>query len=139
MAISRRSSRGGRFTDINVTPLVDVMLVLLIVFMVTAPLLSASLPVNLPQTPSATAASSQEAHVEITVTRDGHVMLAERDVTSDLVGALREAMSPRGPLRTVDVRADRDARYGDVARVVAAAKLVGVAGLHLVVEPAASP
>jgi biopolymer transport protein TolR len=128
--------RGG-FSDINITPLVDVTLVLLVVFMVTAPLLATGLRVELPQV-TAEQTSLRDTKLVITVTKDGHVVFDDRDVTADIEEVLLLDARVQAE-REVYVRADKDARYGDVARVVAAARSAGVDGINLLVEPDPEP
>jgi biopolymer transport protein TolR len=119
--------------EINVTPLVDVMLVLLVVFMVTAPLLAAGMRVDLPEV-RAEPAELKDEKLVVTVTAKGRVFLDEKDVTGNIEGAL--ASDPRiQKEREIYIRADKNARYGAVAGVVAAARSVGVSGLNLLVEP----
>lgn len=131
------SGRRGGFSDINITPLVDVMLVLLIVFMVTAPLLTTGLRVELPEV-TGEQAPLRDTKLVITVTKDGHVVFDDRDATADIEEVLLR--DPRVQAeREVYVRADKDARYGDVARVVAAARSAGVDGINLLVEPDPEP
>lgn len=136
MAMSVGTQRRGRvrgISEINVTPLVDVMLVLLVVFMVTAPLLATGLRVELPQV-RAESAAIKDAELVVTVTKEERVFFGDKDVTADIEGAL--ASSPRvQEEKEVYVRADKGARYGVVARVVAAARAAGIEGLNLVVEP----
>lgn len=109
------------------------MLVLLIVFMVTAPLLAAGLRVELPAV-QATNAPVRDTKLVVTVTREGKIALGEQDITFDVERAL--ATSPRVQKeREIYIRADKEARYGAVARVVAAARAAGVDGLNLLVEP----
>jgi biopolymer transport protein TolR len=128
------SSNGRRgFSDINVTPLVDVVLVLLVVFMVTAPLLATGLRVELPQV-TAEQTQLRDTELVVTVTKDGHVVFDDRDVTADIEEVLLHDARVQAE-REVYVRADKDARYGDVARVVAAARAAGVDGINLLVEP----
>jgi biopolymer transport protein TolR len=128
-----RGRRRRGFSDINVTPLVDVMLVLLIVFMVTAPLLAAGLRVELPNV-EATNAPVRDTKLVVTVTREGKIALGEDDITADVERVL--ATNPRVQKeREIYIRADKEARYGAVARVVAAARAAGVDGLNLLVEP----
>jgi biopolymer transport protein TolR len=128
-----RGRRRRGFSDINVTPLVDVMLVLLIVFMVTAPLLAAGLRVELPNV-QATNAPVRDTKLVVTVTREGKIALGEDDITADVERVL--ATNPRVQKeREIYIRADKEARYGAVARVVAAARAAGVDGLNLLVEP----
>lgn len=134
MALSGGRSRRGRgISDINVTPLVDVMLVLLVVFMVTAPLLAAGLRVELPRVEAATT-PMKDTKLVVTVTKDEKILFGEDDVTATVEGALasNERVQKEHELY---IRADKSARYGVVARVVAAARAAGVEGLSLLVEP----
>ena len=133
MAMMARRDRGRRFDEINVTPLVDVMLVLLVVFMVTAPLLTTGLRVELPQV-QATNTPVPDTKLIVTVTKDEKILFGEDDVTRNVEQALRE--SPRiQQERELYIRADSASHYGVVARVVAAARAAGVDGLNLLVEP----
>ncbi|WP_437835447.1 biopolymer transporter ExbD [Sorangium sp. So ce1153] len=132
-----RRRRGGGFTEINVTPLVDVMLVLLVVFMVTAPLLTAGLRVELPNV-SAEEAPTKDTKLVVTVTKEEKILFGEDDATADIEGVL--ASNPRVQKeKELYIRADKDARYGAVARVVAAARAAGVEGLNLLVQPELEP
>jgi biopolymer transport protein TolR len=129
---ARGKGRRG-FADINVTPLVDVMLVLLVVFMVTAPLLTTGLNVELPNV-AATVAPVKDAKLIVTVTKDEKILFGEDDVTSRVEAEL--ATNPRVQKeKELYIRADKDARYQVVARVVAAARSAGVVGLNLLVTP----
>jgi biopolymer transport protein TolR len=132
MRRSDERGRGAGFREVNLTPLVDVMLVLLIVFMITAPLLTAGLPVELPNV-SADPAPIHDARFVITVTADERVVYDDRDVTEDVQATLWADERLRAA-RTIFVRADRNARYGAVARVLAAARAVGLEHVSLVVE-----
>ncbi len=126
-------SRRRGFRDINVTPLVDVMLVLLIVFMVTAPLLTTGLRIDLPEVRAAQT-PVKDARLLVTITKDEKVLFGEEDVTKRIDLALKE--NPRVQReRELYIRADKDARYGIVATVVAAARNSGVESLNLLVEP----
>ena len=123
----------GPMAEINVTPLVDVMLVLLIIFMVTAPLLAAGLRVELPDV-AATNAPVRDTKLVITVTKDGRILLGEDDITTKV----EDILATNGRVqkeREIYIRADKRAEYGAVARVVAAARAAGVDGLNLLVEP----
>jgi biopolymer transport protein TolR len=132
VAIQVGSRRRG-FRDINVTPLVDVMLVLLIVFMVTAPLLTTGLRIDLPEVKAAQT-PVKDARLLVTITKDEKVLFGEDDVTSRIDAALKE--NPRVQKeRELYIRADKNARYGIVATVVAAARSSGVESLNLLVEP----
>lgn len=136
MAMGLSGRRRG-FSDINVTPLVDVMLVLLVVFMVTAPLITAGLRVELPNV-EATNAPVRDTKLVVTVTREEKILFGEDDVTASIEEAL--LLSPRVQKeKELYIRADKEARYGAVARVVAAARAAGVEGLNLLVEPEVEP
>jgi biopolymer transport protein TolR len=128
----RGRGRGG-FASINVTPLVDVMLVLVVVFMVTAPLLTTGLRINLPEVKAANT-PVKDARLLVTVTKDEHILFGEKDVTASIETELRtnERVQKESELY---IRADKDARYGVVAKVVAAARSSGVKSLNLLVQP----
>ena len=131
LSVGSRGRRG--FRDINVTPLVDVMLVLLIVFMVTAPLLTTGLRIDLPEVKAAQT-PVKDARLLVSITKDEKVLFGEEDVTSHIDQALKD--NPRVQKeRELYIRADKNARYGIVATVVAAARNSGVESLNLLVEP----
>ena len=135
MAMTAGSRGKGRrgFADINVTPLVDVMLVLLVVFMVTAPLLTTGLNVELPNV-EATNTPVKDAKLIVTVTREEKILFGEDDVTAKVESILLQ--NPRVQKeKELYIRADKNARYEVVARVVAAARSAGVTGLNLLVTP----
>jgi biopolymer transport protein TolR len=132
-----RGRRRRGFGDINVTPLVDVMLVLLIVFMVTAPLLTTGLRIDLPEVQAAES-PIKDARLLVTVTKEGQVMFGEKDVTGRVVEAFRESQRVQTE-QQLYIRADKEARYGVVAEVVAAARNSGVASLNLLVQPELEP
>ena len=127
-----RSGRRG-FRDINVTPLVDVMLVLLVVFMVTAPLLTTGLKIELPNVQAPNTPVKDEKLL-VTVTAEGRVMFGEDDVTGRVFDSFSENARVQNE-RELYIRADKNARYGSVAEVVAAARRSGVESLNLLVEP----
>jgi biopolymer transport protein TolR len=128
----RGRGRGG-FASINITPLVDVMLVLVVVFMVTAPLLTTGLRIDLPEVKAAST-PVKDARLLITVSKDEHILFGERDVTATIEDELRtnERVQKESEIY---IRADKDARYGIVAKVVAAARSAGVRSLNLLVQP----
>lgn len=128
----RRRRRGG-FADINVTPLVDVMLVLLVVFMVTAPLLTSGLRVELPRV-NATSTPIRDSKLVVSVDKNEQIFFGEKNVTSNIEEVLLQNTRVQTE-RELYIRADKAARYGVVARVVAAARAAGVEGLNLLVEP----
>jgi biopolymer transport protein TolR len=134
MSLSSRSrGSGGAFREINVTPLVDVMLVLLIVFMVTAPLLTSGLHIDLPEV-QASNTPIKDAKLLLSITKTERILFGEDDVTKDVEKVL--LANPRVQKEhELYIRADKEARYGVVARAVAAARSAGVTSLNLLVEP----
>jgi biopolymer transport protein TolR len=132
MGASAKRRRGG-FVDINVTPLVDVMLVLLIVFMVTAPLLATGLRIDLPNVQAANT-PVKDAKLIVSITKDERLLLGETDVTANLESELKTNARVQSE-RELYIRADEQAHYGVVARAVAAARAAGVTSLNLLVNP----
>ncbi|WP_019961014.1 ExbD/TolR family protein [Woodsholea maritima] len=134
-ASSGRSRRKwGPKAEINVTPFVDVMLVLLIVFMVTAPLLSVGVEVDLPDT-EAQAMTTSEEPLTLTIQADGKIYLQETEIVFDeLVPRLR-AIAGTGSEARIYIRADDGAEYGDVMRVMARVSSAGYGNLGLVTDP----
>jgi biopolymer transport protein TolR len=131
VSVGRRRKRG--FVDINVTPLVDVMLVLLIVFMVTAPLLSTSLRIELPEV-QASNQPIKDAKLVVSISKEEKIFLGEEEVTANLEQVLKA--NPRiQSEHELYIRADKEARYRFVARAVAAARAAGVTSLNLLVDP----
>jgi TolR protein len=123
----------GALAEINVTPLVDVMLVLLIIFMVTAPMLQRSVDVRLPRVESGTDARDQ--HTVVSIDRRNRLYLNERPVHIDLLRErLGEALGARRD-RFVFLRADREVDYGRVMAVMNEIKRSGVEQVGLVTEP----
>ena len=120
--------------EMNVTPLVDVMLVLLIVFMVAAPMMMVGVPVQLPRTSAARVAHTAPP-VVVTVGRDGRLFLGRDAVTEAELGAkltsLRAQTANDAP---VYVRGDRSVPYGDVMRVMGRVSAAGVARVSLIAE-----
>ena len=113
MGMSLGNRRGRGFSDINITPLVDVMLVLLVVFMVTAPLITSGLRVELPNV-RAQNTPVTDTKLVVTVTKDEVIMFAERDVTADLESVLVSSERVQQE-KELYIRADKNARYGAVA------------------------
>ena len=138
MNVARRSVGGRRqpMSEINVTPFVDVMLVLLVIFMVTAPLLQQGIPIELPKTQSEGLKSDDEPLV-VTVKRDGEVFVQSAEVELDTLEAkLQSIFSTRGD-REVFLRADTEAAYGSVARTLAILRSAGATRIGMVTEPEA--
>src|SRR6266480_2989259 len=108
MGASVRKRRGG-FTEINVTPLVDVMLVLLIVFMVTAPLLATGLRIDLPNVEAANT-PIKDSKLVVSITKDEHLLLGETDVTSNLETVLKTNARVQTE-KELYIQADEQAHY----------------------------
>lgn len=120
--------------EINVVPLVDVMLVLLIIFMVAAPMMVQGLDVNLPETDSGALKSSDDLLI-MSVTSQGQVYLDEFEVPIDGLADKIKSVTSRKPQTRVYLRADKDVPYGVVVKVMAEARAAGVADLGMVTEP----
>jgi biopolymer transport protein TolR len=134
-----RARRHLPMSEINVTPFVDVMLVLLIVFMVTAPLLTAGVPLELPQAKGRQLESQNREPVVVSVTKDGQIFLGQEDKTAlrldDLGAKLKAVAEARGGAEEpIFVRGDKTVEYGTVARVMARIKDAGFRKLSLVTE-----
>ena len=129
----RRGSRGKAavMSEINVTPFVDVMLVLLIIFMVAAPLLTVGVPIDLPET-EAKALNSETQPITISVNQDGAIYLQETEIAIDEVVPKLEAISRTGYEERIYVRGDKSADYGTVMRVMARISAAGYRNLGLV-------
>ena len=129
----RKGQRMRPMSEINVTPMVDVMLVLLIVFMVAAPLLTVGVPVNLPQTRTEPLQGDDEP-LTITVQEDGSVFLQDTEVEVDELVAKLLAIGENGYEERVYVRADKDIDYGSVMRVMGTISRAGFSRVGLVTE-----
>ncbi|HZW15790.1 MAG TPA: ExbD/TolR family protein [Brevundimonas sp.] len=135
----RRRARKRPLSEINVTPLVDVMLVLLIIFMISAPLLNVAVPVELPRT-EASAVDSANEPVVVTIGRDGEIFVGESAVAwDDLLARVSAAGGPDARDNPVSVRGDGRAPYQAVARVMARLSAAGFTKLNLITDTAASP
>ncbi|MGB1036264.1 MAG: protein TolR [Candidatus Puniceispirillales bacterium] len=121
-------------SDINVTPFVDVMLVLLIVFMVTAPLLTVGIPVELPETKASDTLSDDQAPLVITVQENGVINLQKKAMEADMLVARLQAIIVENPSVEVYVRGDRDVSYGTVIGVMDMIKSAGIAQVKLVTK-----
>src|SRR6201993_4744145 len=124
----RSAGRYRPMADINVTPLVDVMLVLLVVFMVAAPLLTVGVPVDLPQTQAPPINEPKEPTV-ITVNKEGALYIQDTNVPMDGLVAKLQAITGSNPDAVLYVRGDKDINYGKVLEVMS---LISNAGFHKV-------
>jgi biopolymer transport protein TolR len=134
MAMSTGGPQGGSITEINVTPLVDVMLVLLIIFMVTAPLLQTGVDVNLPQAKAQTI-PDDEGKLILTVTKDKRVFLGKLQIPWDDVEKMLKNNAKLNQDKELYLHADKDLLYGDVVKIMAAVKQAGVDKLGMVTDP----
>lgn len=132
MRLERRNR--SVMSEINVTPLVDVMLVLLIIFMVTAPLLQQGIDVNLPKAKGKDL--PQEERITLVIKRDGKIYMNDNPVTIKEMKRRLEAISKLNP--DVFLRADRDVPYGLVVEVMGEVKDSGIERLGMVTEPGSS-
>ncbi|MBO1075323.1 ExbD/TolR family protein [Roseomonas marmotae] len=119
--------------DMNVTPLVDVMLVLLIIFMVAAPMMVVGVPVELPKT-AAPRAAAPKPPVVLTVTVDGRVFLAKEEIPAAELPARLSQLHQEDPEAPVYVRGDRAAPYGEVLRVMGRVTQAGISRVSLIAE-----
>jgi len=141
MLIKNGKGRGGRrrpIADINVTPMVDVMLVLLVVFMITAPMLAAGVNVSLPKVSAEQMPPETERPLVVTVDKDGGVYVNERKETIKLkeLAPLLKALAENNLEKRVFIRADQDASYGSVVTVLALLQEAGFRNAGLPVDPA---
>ena len=137
----RRRGRGraGPMSDINVTPLVDVMLVLLIIFMVTAPLMTTGVTVDLPKT-SATPISNDSEPLTVSIKANGDTYLQEEPVPMDELVPKLQAISKNNPERRIFVRGDKAVAYGRIMEVMGTIQQGGFTKVALLAEqPAGAP
>src|SRR3984957_12957674 len=131
---SRRGRRRGRvMSEINVTPFVDVMLVLLIVFMVTAPLLTVGVPVDLPKT-RAPALGQDKEPLSVTIAKNGKIYLQKEVVTEDQLVPKLQAISQNGYDQRIFVRGDQTGDYGRVMVVMGLLASAGFTHIGLVTD-----
>ncbi len=135
------ASRGGRgrgyrrqqFHEINVTPMVDVMLVLLIIFMITAPMLTAGVQVDLPES-AASPIQDQGEMLTITVKNDGKIFLQKTEITVEALGARLKAVGGENKDAKIFVRGDKTIDYGRMMSVVGEINAAGFSKIALVTE-----
>lgn len=132
-------SHAGLNSDINVTPLVDVCLVLLIIFMVVTPMLQKGVPVNLPVTEDPEKTPDTEKQLQISVKADGSVYLGPNVVRKEQVESSLKDIYERTPDREIAVKGDRLVKYGDVLDVLKACREVGFNDVGLISQPKKSP
>ncbi|KQX40456.1 protein TolR [Devosia sp. Root436] len=129
----RRRQKKAIMSEINVTPMVDVMLVLLIIFMVAAPMMTAGVPIDLPQT-AANEMPSQTQPITVAVTPDGTIYVGEDVVAeAELVPAV-SALATNGTEDRIFLRGDTTANYGSVMRVMGILSAAGFTKIGLITE-----
>ena len=129
----RHRSRHRPMGDINVTPMVDVMLVLLIVFMVTAPLLTVGVPVDLPKT-QAGQVNADQAPLVVTIREDGRLYLQDSEIDSDKLIPRLAAIGEANKQVRIFVRGDKDVAYGEVLVLMGRIQAAGFERVALVAE-----
>jgi biopolymer transport protein TolR len=134
----RRSRRGQPMSEINVTPFVDVMMVLLIIFMVAAPLSVVGIPVELPETSATALPGDEEEPLTVTITADGRVMIQETEVAqADLVGRLQGIAAERASDK-IFLRADGRNDWNRVAQIMGLLNAGGFSDIGLVTDIAST-
>ena len=138
MGTPHRRSHGRRrapMAEINVTPFVDVMLVLLIIFMVTAPLLTVGVPLELPKSEaSALGSNTQKEPLTLSVNREGKIYLQESEIGIDDVVTKLNAIAKTGFDETIYIRGDKDTNYGALMKVMGKISAAGFRRISLVTE-----
>ncbi|MGE4313925.1 MAG: protein TolR [Pseudobdellovibrionaceae bacterium] len=133
---SRGRRRSSQMSDINVTPFVDVMLVLLIVFMVTAPLLTAGVQVDLPDNAAAPINENDVKPIEVSLTKEGELYVGKTEVTKEKLGiVLDEAAKGNKDEQRIFVRGDKGIEYGEIMTVIGLISQAGYTKIGLVSEP----
>lgn len=134
MGFSANSGDDNLMSEINVTPFVDVMLVLLIIFMVTAPMMAQGISVALPQA-TAEALPSDNSEIIVSLDKNGRIFINETQVAIELLQKnLKEAVAAKTD-KKVYLKADRNVPYGDVVKVMSEVKAAGVDKLGMVTQP----
>ena len=136
MAMGGGSARGGITADINVTPMADVMLVMLIIFMVVTPMLQKAFPVEMSKTvnPADMPAADHDDAVLVAVTRDGKFYLGQEKLSIDQIGPKVNDLLVNRVDKTVFVKGDARAKYGDIKQVVDTIRGAGVDKVGLLTE-----
>lgn len=130
----RRGRRGGAINEINMTPFIDVVLVLLIIFMVAAPMMTVGVPLDLPQS-KASPLNSDVKPITLSIRQTGQIFLGEDELTDDTIVPKLTAAAKNGTEDRVFVRGDKRVDYGRVAQVMAIVTGGGFRHVALVTEP----
>jgi biopolymer transport protein ExbD len=137
MALSYRSiQEEAALSEINTTPLVDVMLVLLIIFLITIPVVTTSIKVDLPKESNAVRETKPE-NIVVSVDSTGRIFWYDAPINSSELGKRLSAVASKQPQPEVQIRGDGKADYKSVGQIVSAAQAVGIAKIGFITEPAA--
>ncbi|HVR42436.1 MAG TPA: biopolymer transporter ExbD [Thermoanaerobaculia bacterium] len=132
-------SAAPAMSEINVTPFVDVCLVLLIIFMVVTPMLQEGVPVNLPITDAPVKTPETKDQLRISVKAEGIVYVGDQAVRADQVEGVLKEIFQRTPNREIVVKGDRTLKYGAVLSVLKACRDVGFENVGLITQPSKGP
>ena len=133
-SFDRGGSQNSTNAEINMVPLIDVMLVLLVIFLITAPLLTHSISVQLPQA-SAQAVEQEKKYLDLAITIEGELYLDNEKVELEDLTAVLQPYSIESPQPEIRIRADQETRYELLAQVMSRAKASGLARLGFVTRP----
>ena len=131
---SNKSSTRMAISDINVTPFVDVMLVLLVIFMVTAPMMQQGLDVNLPKTSSTGVALDEDPFV-LTIDSTGKIKVSGNEIKSETLSAKLKAIFANRKNKQIYIQADKKVEYGSVAFVMGEIRMAGITNISLITLP----
>lgn len=134
-----RKRRKKPMSDINVVPYIDVMLVLLVIFMITAPLLSQGVKVDLPKAAARVVENQDHETLVVTVTSDGKYYLDDRSISREELGRKVAAILRLRPQTPVLIRGDRQANYGEVVKTMTLLQAAGAPSVGLLTEPPRKP
>ena len=139
MAFGRleRSNRPAPMSDINMTPLIDVMLVLLVIFMITAPLMTSSLKLDLPQTDAAQPSDAPQ-FIAVAIDPQGRFYVGDAQVDAAAFAARVLEAARKNPQTEVQLRADKSVPYGRVAELIGVVQKAGLSRIGFVAEAAAA-
>ena len=139
MAFGRLERNPGAqpMSDINMTPLIDVMLVLLVIFMITAPLMTSSLKLDLPKTDAAQPSDTPQ-FISVALDRDGRYFYGDEAVDAAAFAARIATAAKKNPQTEVQLRADKAVPYGRVAELIGIVQKAGLSRIGFVTEPAAA-
>jgi biopolymer transport protein ExbD len=134
MAFSVRDQEGDMLSEINMIPLIDVMLVLLIVFMITVPVMKHAVSVDLPQA-SSTMVKDKPSTIQLSVAADGQYHWDEKKISDEQFAVMLSNAAQQTPQPSLHIRGDKEVRYERVAQAMAAAHRAGIQNLGFVTVP----